>query len=304
MRWYVQGPRQRRYSDRIATVQRGYSDGIRMTTRSWIAALPMYNVTPALRDHWRSLVSDALAFLVESGFTDPVVQPEAISSDLEALWTRDDLLLSQTCGYPLMRVLPASIGIVATPVFDVPGCDGPRYSSVFVVSEAAYSRGATTISQCRGLKAAFNDANSNSGMNVFRHAVAPYAHEGRFFGSVVETGSHLASLRALAFGEADVAAIDCVTFAFAEDIPEIARERVHILGFSEQTPGLPLICSSAVSDGVIRQMRAALSRALDSDPERARVLRLRSFAHLTRDDYAAIVALENEAILAGYPRLA
>ena len=61
-------------------------------------------------------------------------------------------------------------------------------------------------------------------MNLFRHAVAPLAEGGPFFSSVLKTGGHLASLRALAIDRtADVAAIDCVTFAFVrEHLPELA----------------------------------------------------------------------------------
>ena len=64
----------------------------------------------------------------------------------------------------------------------------------------------------RGSVAAINGENSNSGMNLFRAAIAPIAM-GAFFAKVVATGSHVASLRAVAAGEADLAAVDCVSFA-------------------------------------------------------------------------------------------
>ncbi|HTJ95371.1 MAG TPA: phosphate ABC transporter substrate-binding protein, partial [Pararobbsia sp.] len=70
----------------------------------------MYNVTPALRDHWRSLAGDTVSCLRDYGFHDPIVDAADMGADtdldLDALWRRDDLLLSQTCGYPLMRSLP------------------------------------------------------------------------------------------------------------------------------------------------------------------------------------------------------
>jgi ABC-type phosphate/phosphonate transport system substrate-binding protein len=272
--------------------------------REWIAALPMYNVTPTLRGHWRTLIDDTLGVLREDGFADPVAQLDTADISLDTLWRRDDLLFSQTCGYPLMRTLPSSIQIVGTPVFDVPGCDGPNYSSVLVVSGAAYAAGATTIERCRGLRAALNDPLSNSGMNVFRHAVAPFAAEGRFFSAVIETGSHVGSLKAIIEGTADVAAIDCVTFAYAQEIAEIARAPLHVIGYTMQTPGLPLIASASVAPDVVAKLRDALGRALNADPARARALRLRGFASLARSDYAALIDLESEAIAKGYPKLA
>jgi ABC-type phosphate/phosphonate transport system substrate-binding protein len=140
-------------------------------------------------------------------------------------------------------------------------------------------------------------------MNVLRHAVAPLARDGRFFGAVVQTGSHVGSMRALAEGAADVAAIDCVTFAFAQDSPEVAGLPLHVLGNTVQTPGLPLIASSSLSPQHVELLRYALQSALESNPERARALRLRDFAQTTREDYAALVDLENQAIALGYPRL-
>nr|WP_240648400.1 PhnD/SsuA/transferrin family substrate-binding protein [Pararobbsia silviterrae] len=267
-------------------------------------SLPMYNVTPRLRALWRALVDDAISRLREDGFADRVVQPDDVGSDLDALWRRDDLLLSQTCGYPLMRVLPASIQIVGTPIFDADGCDGPAYSSVIVVSEAAFARGATSFEPCRGLRVAVNDSMSNSGMNVLRHAVAPFARAGRFFASVVQTGSHLGSLAALAAGTADIAAIDCVTYAFARDAHGFAHLPHRVLGLSMQTPGLPLIASATVEPALVERLRAALEYALDADAERAATLRLKGFAKLERDDYALIVHLEETAIQLGYPQLA
>lgn len=270
----------------------------------WITALPMYNVTPVLADLWRSLVHDTMAALDDPTLRVRIVEPDDIGPTLTSLWTRPDLLLSQTCGYPLLRVLPSSIQIVATPIFDIEGCEGPHYSSVLVVSRAALARGATSLAHCRGMRAAYNEPHSNSGMNLLRRAVAPLARDGRFFSAVVETGSHRSSLQALIDDAADIAAIDCVTFAFAQTIPDIANAGLTVIGFTKRTAGLPLIASAAVTPDVLKDLRQALNQALEADPARARTLHLKGFARLTRDDYAEIGAIEDEAIAMGYSRLA
>jgi ABC-type phosphate/phosphonate transport system substrate-binding protein len=230
----------------------------------------------------------------------------ADSSDCELLthWRRPDLLLSQTCGFPYrMLGLAKDVQLIATPVFDAQGCDGPRYRSVLVVSEAAWARGATTLAACRGLRAACNGADSHSGMNALRHAVAPLAREGRFFASVLWTGSHANTLRALANGEADVGAIDCVTLALLRDGQPEALRDIRTIGMSASAPGLPLIASRALGEQHVQALRDALDAARTADPERARTLRLRGFARLASDAYAEIEEMANEAARRGYPVL-
>jgi ABC-type phosphate/phosphonate transport system substrate-binding protein len=190
--------------------------------------------------------------------------------------------------------------VVSTPVFDAPGCEGARYSSSIVVSASAHARGASSIEACRGLRAAYNDDDSNSGMNVFRHAVAPYQRDGRFFSSVTKTGSHLASLRLLAQGGADIAAIDCVTLAFARDAwPDLSHD-IRVIGSTVTSPGLPLIASAAVDVPRVAELRDALDAAIQADPKRARSLRLLGFSRSSRRDYDEILKIENDAFALGY----
>lgn len=262
---------------------------------TWIASLPMYNVTPALGALWRSLLDDALR----------AVAPDAsvidAPDDLHALWRRDDLLLAQTCGYPLMHGLQDRVQLIATPEFDVPGCAGIEYSSALVTRADAHL---DSLEACRGMRAAYNQDDSNSGMNVLRHAIAPLARDGRFFDAAIRTGSHVESLRALAENRADVAAIDCVTMAYVRDaLPELAQA-VRQIGWSAASPGLPLIAAQSVPVALTKALRDALNAANDAQPERATQLRLKRFTEVSFADYARIVQLEDEAIAAGYPRIA
>ena len=70
---------------------------------------------------------------------------------------------------------------------------------------------------------ALNAHDSNTGMNLFRAAIAPIAGGAPFFRAVVVTGSHEASVAAVAEGRADLAAIDCVSFALLGTRPPRAR---------------------------------------------------------------------------------
>ena len=99
----------------------------------WIAALPMYNVTPALAADWRALLAHVHArvadWLAARGDTLAIVES---NEPLERFWLRDDLLLSQTCGYPLVHALADRVRLIATPDFDIDGCVAGNYHSVLV----------------------------------------------------------------------------------------------------------------------------------------------------------------------------
>ena len=270
----------------------------------WIASLPMYNVTPQHAVSWRSLLSDCVDAFARAAGPAEVAIVDATDGELLQHWGRNDLLLSQTCGFPYrMLGLASAVHLIATPLFDAPGCEGPRYRSALVVSAQAWQRGATTVAACRGLRAACNSADSHSGMNALRHAVAPHARDGRFFSSVHWTGSHAATLNALASGTADIGAIDCVTLALLRDAHPERLEGVRIIGMTASAPGLPLIASRALGEDRAEALRDALDAAHAADPERARTLRLRGFARLTPDAYDEIADIANSAAQQGYAAL-
>ncbi|MDR5838565.1 PhnD/SsuA/transferrin family substrate-binding protein [Caballeronia sp. LZ034LL] len=268
----------------------------------WIAALPMYNVSPALAADWRELLHHVRANLADwlqaRGDTLDIVDADA---DLTAFWLRDDLLLSQTCGYPLVHALASRVELLGAPSFDLPSCDDGRYHSVLVVGANV---GANSLEACRGLRAASNAADSNSGMNLLRHAVAPLARDGRFFSSVLWTGAHLASLRALAIERrADVAAIDCVTFAFAQAHAPELTDGVRVIGTTASAGALPFIASPRLPADARERVFQALADASRADPALSRRLRLNGIVRRTLADYASILDYERDALARGYPQL-
>ena len=222
---------------------------------------------------------------------------------LESIWRGRPLLLAQTCGYPMRTQLSGLVRLVATPVYEVPGCDGTVHRSFIVVrGDAAYR----SLADLRGARAAVNGIDSNSGMNLFRAALAPVAGGRPMFRHVSITGAHAASLAAVAEGAADVAAIDCVSFWFASrERPEIAA-RVRVLAETPPSPGLPLVTRRDVSDRDIAILRAALIAAADSAATAAAraTLRLAGFAILPDEAYDVVLDYERQAIAAGYPELA
>jgi ABC-type phosphate/phosphonate transport system substrate-binding protein len=219
-----------------------------------------------------------------------------------AAWLSPDLLLAQTCGFPYVKSLRGHVRLVATPCYAVPGCLGPLMRS-FVI--ARKGEGISSLEDLRGRRAAVNSLDSNSGMNLFRAAIAPIAGGSQFFGTVLLTGGHAASIAAVAEGRADCAAIDCITYGH---ILRFAPERlaaIDVVGETPAGPGLPLITRGSASNAEIEIIRAALHSALE-EPRLAQArdtLSLTGFADLSDADYDALLALERDAIAHGYPEI-
>ena len=218
--------------------------------------------------------------------------PEALTrgGDLGAQWRDPALLFGQTCGYPFWKDLRDHLEILAAPIYAFDGCEGPTHRS-FLVARADDRRDA--LPQFRGARAAINAYDSNTGMNLLRAAVAPLAQQGRFFGEVVVTGAHAASLEAVRAGDADIAAIDAVTFGL------LRPQGVKIIGHTPSSPTLPFVTSRAQPEAIRASLREAL-RDLAPQPR----LGLAGVAFVEETAYARVQVIEDAAIAAGYPSLA
>jgi ABC-type phosphate/phosphonate transport system substrate-binding protein len=261
-------------------------------------ACGMYAFSDDLAGAWQQLFACFTGLLDASG-----QQEIELRFDSDQSLLRDPrLFLGHTCGYPLMKHLKDQVTPFCVPVFDVPGSDGKLYSSRFIV---AANSTIEALDECRGKIAAMNAADSNSGMNVLRYAIAKYNPSAAFFSRVVQTGGHLHSLEAVADGTADVAAIDCVSFQLIQDHwPELI-DQVRSIGFSAKTSGLPFVLpKSNIRDADLELLVDNLNQALANTPETIRSrLHLLRFESVVLEDYQSIVDLEAFAIDSGYPHL-
>jgi ABC-type phosphate/phosphonate transport system substrate-binding protein len=192
--------------------------------------------------------------------------------------------------------------IVATPIYLSPGCEGSRHCSVFITSASA---GYQTLDDLRGSICAANGFDSNTGMNLLRAAIAPLADGKAFFGSVVVTGSHLASLKAVANGRADLAAIDCVSFAHFQQFEPALASRVVQIGRSALMPAPPFITARETDDGTLAILRETLAEII-ADPQLDSVrkaLSLGGFEVLSEASYEFALHVEDAAVAEGYPEL-
>jgi ABC-type phosphate/phosphonate transport system substrate-binding protein len=271
-----------------------------MIAGALVAALPMYD-DPGTAEANDAIWAAIAASLRQRGIPAPAKLTRG--GDLAAQWRDPGLIFGQTCGYPYAKDLRDAVRLIATPEYAFPGCEGICHRS-FLVRGARDPRGA--LEAFRGNVAAINGPDSNSGMNLFRATIAPVAEGGAFFGAVVTTGSHRASLEAVADGRADLAAIDCVSFALMKRQSADLVERVAVIAESPLSPGLPFIMSALLPESTVASVREALFDAL-ADPDLAdarAALGLKGARVTTPADYERILKIERDAAAAGYPTVA
>jgi ABC-type phosphate/phosphonate transport system substrate-binding protein len=257
-----------------------------MTGHPPVASLPMYD-WPELRSAHDQLWAAAAERLTARG----IAAPEGLDWDrpAEEVWSDPGLLLSQTCGWPYATRLNAHLRLVGTPVYAVEGCEGPLYSS-FIVTRRT-ERG-DRLRDFAGRRFAFNSLDSLSGYVV---PISEMRAEGLNpqAAAWLETGSHRASLQAVAEDRADVASIDAVCWALAGRFEADAVSRLRVLARSALRPGLPFVTSGAASAERAATIRSALVETLHSEATAAAgaALLIRDIVPLAHADYAPIAAL-------------
>jgi len=280
--------------------------------RDWVASLPMYDF-PELQDAHDAFWGALATRLVAAGLTDV---PRALTHGATPAqaWGSPRLLFAQGCEYPLAKAFGDRVRVVAHPMYFAAGCDSNRYRSAIVVrkndpdqSASVGSVGTDTVGLAglRGRRCVVNERDSNSGMNLLRATIAQVANGEPFFASVAESGSHLRSVEMVASGEADVAAIDCVSFAHFQRLYPSLVAGVRVLSWTASTPSLPYITAGAASDETVQALRAALTDVFDDNglaQVRERLL-LRGIDLSPKEGFGEVLNLERAAVSSGYPIL-
>ena len=214
-------------------------------------------VRAALDTIWAGFVRH----LVREGLADV---PRQLSHGwgLHELWSDPNLFVSQCCGYDLVNRYAGRLRPLGTPRYTAPGCEGCGYSSIVIVGERSK---VSELEQLRRGVCAVNGPESHSGMNSLRALVAPLNRNGRFFSAVIETGTHVDSITLVARGEADVAAIDCVTHAILTRYRPGALTGTRSLCHTERAPDIPYVTRADIGGDVFDRLKAACKSAFEDD---------------------------------------
>jgi ABC-type phosphate/phosphonate transport system substrate-binding protein len=241
-----------------------------------IAALPMYDRIE-LRE-----ATDAFWALIRHSLLDQQIDaPASLTRDVDpwSIWTDPRLIFAQTCGLPYRARLHGKVTLLGTPDYGLPGCPAGYYNSVLVVNARASERPIAEV--LRG-RLAINEGLSQSGWAAI-HAFA--ADLGIALTPALKTGAHVLSARAVAQGQADLAAIDALSWHYIQRFDPMIAENLREVARTNPTPALPYITAKSID-------RAAILQALN--------LAITKLAPRYRDDLQVntAIAIPAEAYLA------
>lgn len=242
-----------------------------------IASLPMYarpEVNDAITHFWS---------LIRQNLNDKGINaPKTLSQNSEGLstWLDPGLVLSQTCGMPYRNHLHGKVQLVGTPDYDLPDCPPGYYYSAIVVRK---NDPRLTLKDYAQAMFAYNMENSQSGFAApLNHAVA----HGISFPDRIVSHGHLKSAEMVANGQADIAAIDAVTWRLIERHEAFVSKLRVLERTTPSTPVLPLITSLTLDAD---QVYEAVQQAIQALPQAMRdAILLKGIVKIPASDYLSI----------------
>lgn len=267
-----------------------------MTVR---AALPMYDwpeVGPAVDTFW----SLARERLVAAGIEAPVrlTRPDGVDD----LWSDRSTVLDQVCSLNPVREGSGTVVPLGTLEYNAPAglppCSPGDYYSVIVCRTSDERRHTGDPAAFGGARIAANGTDSQSGYWSLGHHVRLVAAQRPLFGRCMFTGSHRASIRAVAAGSADLAAIDVHSWRLALEYEQAARQ-LTVVDTTSPTPGVACVTGVAWADRaeVISSCLAGAAEAVAGTPA-GRAMRLVGYRARTPDEFGVVtrrVALAAQA---------
>ena len=184
-----------------------------------------------------------------------------------ALWSKPELIIGQTCGWPYANYLKEQVVPFARFHYDLPDCPAGHYNSVYIGhDDDDYDHLVSSQAFEFVEKIAMNSDDSQSGFHVFAEIAGMPSEEAIAKEKRIVTGAHRNSISAVANGDANIAAIDAIAFELAKHYEPEAVSRIVVLGASKPKPGLPLITSKD-NQHLTPLLFEAVSEAIHETPE-------------------------------------
>ena len=161
------------------------------------------------------------------------------------------------------RAVGDHVQVIGQP--DYSGCEGGEgalYSSAVVmrgqegVRTPADGRPLIPVDLLRGKRFAFNSTDSMSGFLALTEDLEDMGEGLSLFSGRIVSGGHRASVRAVAERRADVAAVDCRSWAMARRHEPAAKE-LAVVGWTGRRKGLPYICAGNMPPQTVAALREA-----------------------------------------------
>ncbi|MHC4503570.1 MAG: substrate-binding domain-containing protein [Planctomycetota bacterium] len=192
------------------------------------------------------------------------------------------------CTGTYVHALPQGrIKLLAKPEFE----DGLAYRCLLIVP-AGSSR--DSLKELRGAVMAFTDPESNTGCLVPQALLLERGYDPEtFFSKTVFTKSHDRSIRSVALGVVDVAAVDSLVWKSNIEQDESLARRARVIWRSEAFGPPPIVVPAGIEPRLERSLRQAFL-TLDQDEEGRAILSsigIKRFVKANHDDYASAIAL-------------
>lgn len=229
-----------------------------------------------------------------------LIRRNADHLDLHGLWLAPELLVTQTCGYPLMTQLRGQVRVIGRPRYELAHSSNGEHCSLLLTRDDNPRVALADFYNSRGV---INGYDSNSGMNLLRERLAPLQRDGRFFASVGSSGAHRESLRWLRENLADLAAIDSVTYDYLARFASQEVAGLRIVTHSAPSPTLPYIGPLQLSDEQVLRIREAMNLALQDLPQVVETLGIQEVLPASEDNYQVLLAYQQHAANTGYADL-
>jgi ABC-type phosphate/phosphonate transport system substrate-binding protein len=244
--------------------------------------LGMYSF-PRVASAWQALWS---AVHARVPWTPELLTP---TDDVHAGWRDEACIVSHICGGPLVTVHRNEWDVVGAFSLDVPHAGEPaHYRSVLL---SRFDRPLESL-VTPTTQVVANSADSLSGWTSLVFSTGGPGSS--WPGAATFTGSHLASVIALANGIADLASIDGWSLALiVDERPDIVAD-LHVVGLGPLVPTPAIAARRTLAESRLNELRAAWRDAV-SDPtlvDALATLHITGFVPLEFEDYEPIRRLQ------------
>jgi phosphonate transport system substrate-binding protein len=175
------------------------------------------------------------------------------------------------------------------------------YSDVIVRRERSYQ----SFGDLRGAAWSYNDPDSHSGYGITRYTLVRLGEIRGYFGQVIRSGSHQASIRLVAEGLVDASAIDSQVLAVElRSHPELAARLKTIDSFGPSTIQ-PIVVATSLPESLKTEIKLVILE-MHTDPVGSRMLEnslVERFADVDDSSYADIRAMLEACREAGFMTL-
>lgn len=255
-----------------------------------IASLPMYDF-PELVGHTDALWDEVARNLTRRGVTPVPATLVRPSGPLQDHWVDPSLLLSHTCGYPLVRVLTDAQHVLGSFAVASASPDRPGWYRSTLVCRIDDARASTGVGGFDRARVAVNDVGSLSGWVSLGVALAD---AGIKPGPITYTGAHAASVEAVRSGVADLASIDAHSFSlFSAHRPD-AVKGLRVIGHGPEVAMTPLITAHGDLVPVLREAVVAAVKTIA--PATRAALQISGFIEGGREMHAQVLELAAKAM--------